>query len=335
MGNKYIYTALFMLNCILIVNGQTPKTYNGKFEEGTAMYQYYDNDKFDRIFHGSFVYEGSLFNMKGNFYNGSKNGKWDIYANDKLFNGARGSIKLNTKIYGTYDNGELIGDWYYSNSIRFLNDKEEDKEISKAKFFNNHFIGTITYQSSWPRKFNVRGQFDSLGFQTGTWTYIKGTVKDEIKFMNGVAYWRLIQDTTNGLKIKYCDSTDFILNFWNSYDSSFGMAEVNGEVFYPDTLEISSEHRVPDTYSNAAINTYDDWGYSDSYGENSFNNPICIWSNTTISVYESGYVSNPLYYYNKGNLYPYGLQIVIKRCEQYSENCNQKYIQFTKPLSPI
>ncbi|SEJ16606.1 hypothetical protein SAMN05192553_102721 [Cyclobacterium xiamenense] len=297
------------------------KTHTGKFEDGIATYQYYENEKMERVFHGSFDYEGSLYNLKGDFLNGNKNGKWDIYATNKSFSGWGGSIKINTEISGEYKNGLLDGNWSYSNSLKLIRSNQDDKEVSTATFKNNHFIGKVTYEANWPSNYSVIGQFDSLGFMSGSWIYIKGVEKDEIRFINGVASWRLYNNITNGEMKVFCDSTRFVNEFWAAYDISSNTSTVNGKVYRPDTVLISSDKRVYNNngpYEKKSIRNIIKIADPSMSIDRSFN-PICIWQNESISVYESSLIDNPLYYYSAGSVRPIGKQIVISECNRSSD----------------
>lgn len=300
---------LLVMACPFFASSQVVKTYSGALNGGKATYQYYEDKNMDRVFHGFFNYTGTLYNLKGNYNHGKKVGRWDIFAINKKFSCWVGSFVTNTKIVGEYKNGALEGYWTYSNSIRFANQVEEDKEISIASFHNNHFVGKVTYRSNWLQKCTVVGQFDSLGYMSGTWVFTDGFERDEIKYLNGVAYWRLWNNTTNGQKKIFCDSTEFVNKFWNAYDTLSHTSTINGKIYYPDTVLISSERRVDD-YKNS-INT------ADLPMCNSTNfNPICIWQVKSISVFQTGALDNPLYYFESGSVPPVGMQIVIKECNE-------------------
>lgn len=298
-----------LLIIIVSISKSQTKSYNGKFEDGNATYQYYENENMDRVINGMFNYNGSLYDMKGKFLNGNKNGEWNIYAKNKSFNGLRGSIIINTQIIGNYKSGALDGSWTYSNSISFKNDDQVDKETSTVSFINNYFVGNSTYEASWPIKYKVTGQYDDFGFMSGTWIYTRGKEKDEIKFNKGIAYWRLFSDTTNGEKKVFCDSTNFVNKFWLAYDQSTNTSTINGKNYQTDTILISSE-RVA---INKVIKIAGPWDDSRGY------NPLSIWQNDNIDVYESGTLSNPLYYFPKGSIKPKAYQIVIIECNRSSD----------------
>jgi hypothetical protein len=293
----------------LFGSSQAIKTYSGALDGGKASYQYYEDKNMDRVFHGYFNYTGTLYNMKGNYDHGKKVGKWDIFATNKKFSCWAGSFITNTKIVGEYKYGELEGYWTYMNSVRFANQVEEDKEISTASFRNNHFVGKFTYQSNWEQKYSVVGQFDSLGYMSGTWIFINGFERDEIRFLKGIAYWRLWNNTTNGEKKLFCDSTEFVNRVLNTYDTVSKTSTIDGVVYYLDTIFISSNKRVVN-FENS-INTADLL----MPDEENFN-PIGVWQNKSIYVFRTGALDNPLYYFENGSVSPVGMQIVIKECKE-------------------
>ena len=323
--NKFSITFILLLH-IINVKGQKIKEYSGNFEDGKATYQYYENDQMDRILHGNFSYTGALFDMQGNFVNGDKNGKWIINAQNKKYSNSRVSIKLNTNINGNYKNGLLEGYWQYKNTMQFINNSsDKDIEISTASFKNNHFIGKVTYHTNFPVDYNVTGQFNESGVVDGTWIYTKGEKRDEIRFYKGVAYWRLYNDTETGEKKIFCDSTSFVKEFWKNYNSKTETSTVNGKVYYPDTVLINQEVRVLEsngTYAKKRIINTIKIGDPSMSIEGTFN-PICIWMQDNVVFYFDGAITNPLYYYKKGSVYPYGKQIIINECSYYTD-CYKK-----------
>jgi hypothetical protein len=112
-----------------------------------------------------------------------------------------------------------------------------------------------------------------------------------------------------------------VREFWNRFDPTTQTSLVNGVVYYPDTVFISADTRVMEsngTYADKRIiNALKIGDPSMSIDDNY--NPICIWLKDNTSVYFAGSLTNPLYYYPKGSIYPFGLQIIINECDRYSE----------------
>src|SRR5688500_4151808 len=57
---------------------QEIKTYNGKFTNGTATYEYYENADLERIYHGKFVnvLENNWTKVSGEYSHNKMHGKW-------------------------------------------------------------------------------------------------------------------------------------------------------------------------------------------------------------------------------------------------------------------
>jgi hypothetical protein len=326
MKNKTTLLFIGFTTFWFLANSQVLKTYSGNFERGKATYQYYENEKFDRVFHGSFSYTGSIFNMKGLFLNGKKNGAWEFFATNKLTSIAQYNLVVNTKVIGNYKNGELNGTWFYSNSNN-TNSTSNERTISTANFYKNHFIGKVTYESNFPKKYSVEGQFDESGLKTGIWKYQKDEIKDEIKFLKGVAYWRLCLNITNGEKILFCDSTLFVKRFWNSYNSLTKISFLNGKLYCLDTIEISPDKRVSD---NGIIGIIDPISSIDGTY-----NPICIWTGQSSMESYKYVIGNPLYYYNKGSIAPHGYEVIIKECEKEIGRENGATTKVKTPYKPV
>jgi hypothetical protein len=287
--NRFLLLIIFITFSKNIIS-QTTKTYNGSFEEGKATYQYYENQNFDRIFDGDFTYLGRFYNTYGFFKNNHKDGKWKIKVIDNVYYyGNEPKLKLNTDILGTYQNGELFGTWKYSNSICIYNSfskkysTELDNEISTAKFLNNRFIDTIHYESNWPTKLKIDGQFTNSGIMNGNWIFDSQNSIEIIKYNNGVEYWRLKKKKSTGEKIDFVDNSNFVNTFWSNYDKTTNTSEIDGVTYYPEVLNLRNE-------------------------------AIKVWINENISAYDWSSISNPLYYYNKGCFTPKAYEIVIKEC---------------------
>ena len=214
--NKIIYfSVLFFF--FLSTNGQDIKEYSGDFEDGKATYNYYENEQMDRILHGKFIYWGAIYELKGNFLHGRKNGKWVISAKNKEFSNWAIAIKLNTIASGFYKDGALDGNWSYENTIEFISDiGNKDIENAVATFKDNHFVGQVTYYTNYPKDYNVNGKFDNNGIMDSTWIFKNDNEKDEIRFYKGVAYWRLYNNIQTGEKKIFCDSSTFVREFWQN-----------------------------------------------------------------------------------------------------------------------
>lgn len=272
--------------------GQALKTYNGSYDNGKATYTYYEDNEFNRIFQGDFTYTGRLYNAKGQFEKGKENGKWTIWATNKVHQNPGAKFQINTIINGSFINGSFDGLWSYSNSMRLWftlsnkYDTNDDKEISTANFKNNKFVGKISYTSNWPNVMKVEGQFANSGMLDGTWLMENKTNKHIIKYLNGVVCWRLSQVKSTGEKLVFFDSTAFVNKFWQNYDTLTNTSIVNGKKYYPKKMQLFRTHSI-----DGVINS----GYS-RYKE--LENPaIELWTSESVSLYENQALTNPLYCY--------------------------------------
>jgi hypothetical protein len=147
--NKF-YLLLACFNFILFtLNSQNIKKYSGEFEEGKAVYEYYEDDNMNRIFHGSFYYKPFWEEMeiKGTYKNNQKSGLWSIKR------------KL-SQVSGNYIDGKKEGQWKHSfnSSIK--------KQNSFYNFKNNILVGSLNLD--WDDG-QVKGEFDNEGCFIGKW----------------------------------------------------------------------------------------------------------------------------------------------------------------------
>lgn len=192
---------------------QNIKTYNGPYngsnyygydafsEEGVATYQYYENEKYERIYNGNFNYKyiyknKTESNIIGKFKNGLKNGLWEYKF------GNRCNIK------GEFVDGLMNGIWTY----KVINERtNKTLEESTVNFKEGILIGKYEYKG----EFNVTGNFDNLGNRIGEWiiTYKddNGVSKEMIeikrKYEDDAVTWSLKRNLANG-KILIDDSKE-------------------------------------------------------------------------------------------------------------------------------
>ena len=297
--------------CIFSLFGQSLKTYSGYHKEGNATYTYYEDNEFNRILQGDFSFTGYLFNAKGQFSKGKENGKWTIWATDKAYQDPSGKFKVNTIINGNYTNGKFDGLWSYSNSMVLWSNQlkkyetKEDKEISTANFKNNYFIGKLSFFANWPNQLKIEGQFTDSGMLDGTWLIEDNENRHIIKYLNGIAYWRLSQDKSTGEKLVYYDSTAFVNKFWQNFDSIRNISMVNGRKYSTEKIELTRE--------NVAVATY-----SSYQPRNNIKNPaIFLWTSDEIRFYNYESLTNPLYCYKRESelirtIRPYCYERIIK-----------------------
>lgn len=282
-------------------NTQTLQTYNGVFENGKAIYQYYENEKADRIYEGTFKYTSKIYTIIGLFKADKREGLWKISALNKVFSSDLGKIQLNTAITGKYVAGNMDGLWTFSNASKTFNKKTKkynpkaEKVVASANFKDNHFIGKFTYDKTLISKTKSSGQFDENGFAEGVWLTTYPKTIEELKFKKGVLYSKLVKDITTGEKIIYYDSLAFQEQFWNAYDPNRKSAIVDGKMYLIDTIEVSAP-------------------------------AISIWRSDLFAIENFGNIINPLYYYSKRKSIPHALQLKIISCDNNTD-CYANYIK--------
>jgi hypothetical protein len=118
----FVLVGVFMINCLWAQN----QSYSGPFGDGQATYEYYENDKYERIYNGNFVYTATISKIKtqwkGKFKGGRKDGPW-IYetipqAGANMIYGFRSyAVTGSTKMIGNYKEGTPVGDWKYTQNF--------------------------------------------------------------------------------------------------------------------------------------------------------------------------------------------------------------------------
>ncbi|MES2587767.1 MAG: hypothetical protein V4622_02235 [Bacteroidota bacterium] len=292
-----ITLSLFLVNS----NAQTLQTYNGVFENGKAVYQYYENEKSDRIYEGTFSYVSKLYSVIGQFKENKRTGKWKVSAVNKVFTNEKGKISLNTLISGSYLAGSMDGIWTFSNTTKTFNPKTKkanpkaEKVVAIASFKDNHFTGKFSYDKTFLTKTVISGQFNEGGFADGVWSVKSPKLIEEIKYKNGLIYSKLVKDITTGEKIIYYDSSLFQEQFWQAYNPATKMAQMNEQIYFLDTIEVQNE-------------------------------AISLWSSDQFIVEKFSTIINPLYYYKKGQTKPHAYEVKIIACADNTD-CYAKYMR--------
>jgi hypothetical protein len=87
MKIKQSILVIIFISVALIVNSQSLKTYKGKYnDKGKVEYQYFENENYERVLQGSFIYKEEKYIskkrnyngiiIKGNYKNDLKDGFW-------------------------------------------------------------------------------------------------------------------------------------------------------------------------------------------------------------------------------------------------------------------
>jgi hypothetical protein len=267
---------------------QVLKKYNGFFERGKAQYSYYEDTNYNRQYQGAFFYTDKATDVKGSFLHGKRNGKWLFTGVNKTFSNPGAKILINTNITGLFKNGLFDGLWTYSNRMNLFNvfngklDPEQDTETSTATFKNGIFTGKIVYSSSWPEAKNVTGEFDAEGKMFGTWKIETRTKKEIVKYLHGVAYWRMIQNSATGAKITFSDNTTFVKMFWDNYNETENVSIINGKSYSAKKVQMGKSMN-----ESSAINMFT---------RNDPQNPaILLWTDDSVTLFQNQALRNPLF----------------------------------------
>jgi ssDNA-binding Zn-finger/Zn-ribbon topoisomerase 1 len=301
MKMKKIILFAFVMLMHFTIKTQTLQTYNGVFENGKAVYQYYENEKADRIYEGTFNYTSKIYTILGSFKADKREGTWKISALNKVHSTEIGKIQLNTLITGKYLVGNMDGLWSYSNATKTFNKKTKkfnpkaEKVVASANFKDNHFIGKFSYDRTYLTKTKTTGQFDENGFADGIWLTTYPKTIEELKFNKGVLYSKLVKDITTGEKIIYYDSLTFHEDFWKAYDSEKKLAIIEGKMYLLDTVEV-------------------------------INPALSVWQSDLYLVETFGNIINPLYYYAKRKSIPHAYQLKIIACDNNAD-CYSNYLK--------
>ena len=225
---KKISLIIFLISTINI-SSQEIKTYTGKYEHGKAIYEYYEDENYERIYHGEFTYDklpeyasNQKINIKGQFINNIKEGIW-YYSSNKN--------EYNITIQGNYKSNLRNGIWTFRKS------KPDNIQNTYFLEFKNDTI---------INKFNlkgIKGQFDEVGNYIGKW-YIENSGKEMIIEFNNHALTKLIyrEKSTGKIYSKYTPNINFskprkkTQNLRNIYSASTDYNQNTGIRKFSETL---------------------------------------------------------------------------------------------------
>lgn len=293
-------TIFFLVLIILhsaISFSQTVKTYSGNYEAanviGTTNYQYYENEKYERVYHGYFNFSGTdnheilnfffteglktQYNLKGNFKNNKKDGLWNYtIARPKAkfsFLGIEEVSNPSTeRITGNYKNGNKVGEWKHTKT-------DNNTQVALSNSIVHFAESPITYMLvgdfDFKRKeIKIKGGFDEEGYMNGDWNiqYTLSSIqyKDERKYKNGVLYWRLHRNMSTGEIINQFDNTNSVLEFFLEYNQEENTSMIDD---VPYTLK-----EIMDSDDNDENSTSDN-------GDNNLKAALDFWSDSNSDDY--------------------------------------------------
>lgn len=211
-----------------VLFSQNLKTYNGPYENGTAVYQYYEDENFERIYQGPFKYSAEGVTITGQFSKNKRNGKWVIVKNFEGM-GIFGDPYKET-INENYLNGDKVGNW----SLKRIDSGNKVIENSNIEFIDNKLINKFSYSNKEFKsstgqiyEVHVNGNFNRNGFFDGEWrlTYFQEDIphEDIRRFKNGVMYWKLLRNSATGNIIERTDNSEILLKYLNKSDSTYSI----------------------------------------------------------------------------------------------------------------
>lgn len=215
MKNSLLIFNFFLIHLLFnTVKSQTIKTYNGRFENGTATYSYYENEYLERIYHGNFSYKvnTSRYNgsASGKFLHNKKRGSWTYYYNEKIL-GNQNVDKYST-VYNYNEDG-LVKGVVSINHTAIRNNKVVKNKTYKINVSNGFIVGKFTIGK-------LTGEFDSQGRYTGTWNYTDKNIVYNVeyiaKFKKGILINYVYRDISNGKILNRYDMDQSDVNIIDS-----------------------------------------------------------------------------------------------------------------------
>lgn len=196
---KKIILFIFFVVVINCNYAQKIETYSGRYLKGEAKYQYYENENYERIFHGNFKYSAKdipLITVTGQFKNNLRDGKWK--CKEVKF----GEIK--TTILN-YVNGNIEG----TVNIEVVDSTEKGtkKVVEKciANFKNNRLVGKYYIETSRDilgntYTVNINLNENGLADSVSTIRFTEQGIPyiDVLKFQNGALVHELRRNLSDG-----------------------------------------------------------------------------------------------------------------------------------------
>lgn len=223
-------TFLFIF-CFISFNfySQDLKKYKGEYKNGNAIYEYFENENYERIYQGDFKYENDELNYNtvvfGAFQNNIQNGEWYY----KRFHKHSANSII---ILGNYKNGQKNGIWTYNQiSEPLLKKKNEDKTEQNVYFIE---LKEDTLINDFSLR-NIKGKFNNKGHFKGKWIASDGNYEFIAEFKKNTLI-KLIErkKSTGEIISKYIpqniqwESTNFYSKYTEYKDDVYGL-ETNGK----------------------------------------------------------------------------------------------------------
>ena len=190
---------LILLTLLICHNAfsQDLKIYDGEYEDsyggsgnGHAIYQYFENENYERIYHGNFSYESKLYTndrnsrtvIQGRFENNNKVGDW-------VYNREYKKLGDQTTIKGKYKKGLKDGQWSFYQ--KGYNENSANGITYYLTFKNDSLIGEVNIDG-------LKGNFDQKGGYTGKWVYNTGSSEKIVEFDDNLLLKLIDRKTSTG-----------------------------------------------------------------------------------------------------------------------------------------
>lgn len=225
---KALYYIIFILLNFNSFGQNEIKTYNGKYgNNGIAIYQYFENDEFVRIYNGSFTYKDKYGTLTGNFLNNKKNGEWKCIINNKINVNEVEKIQ----IIGNYDNGYLTGKWKYVRQL-YNNNVESLYELREANFDSSKFIKNMKYYVKKAKSIDsITLFFNNKGFIEGNYKVISKEYGNDfisnMTFNDGILCKLITIKNSTGEIIEKYDIKELVNNFITNNNSNNKIIEID------------------------------------------------------------------------------------------------------------
>ncbi len=258
---------------------QVLKTYSGQYKinktigqipfdvvNGNATYTYYENQDYERILSGNFIYNGSYnnygnkmnINTTGAYKDNLKNGIWQSKIVITI-----GKKITNLNVLLNYSKGIPNGLW----KLEYLDSKISKSDNAVLTFTNNNIVGKFTIRNL-NQKVEVFGQNDNDGFLTGK--IIANTLDTNEE---------LIMDYEEGFKIKHImrhKSTGVISDKYNATPEEIEnfrkikQLTIAGDQISLDKLPFKLEYDYNNIIYDAAVKLFENAPSNAFSGDKSF-----------------------------------------------------------------
>lgn len=247
---QYVSSIAILIFLSLNSNSQDIKTYNGEFENGKAIYTYYEDSVFNRVYEGKFTlnttrlideYGFSKLSIVGSFKKGLRDGKWEINAQTK-------SNKV--KIIANYTMGVKTGNWSFED--RELN-SNKIKDYSYISYKNNFRVNSFKCKGkifTEAGTVTISGKFNDLGCLDSIWNIEIQNFDTKVSFVkveNGKLNQIVCKDKSTGSVVFKVDDNSAKDEMYNNFCMKFnqGTSHWRGHIW--------NENDNPLQYINQAI----------------------------------------------------------------------------------